>query len=388
MRALFTTLPGSGHLHPLIPLATALRERGHEVAFATAPRFRAMVEASGFRAYEAGRDWLSWEVAPRPDALSSLRRFVAVGGDMAGDLVAVAAGFRPDVLVREQAELGGWIAAEALGVPSVMHGVNVCWSPEFLTSVQPEIDAQRTRQGLPPDSELTGFYGDAFLDVVPPSFQPEGWRGLLPAHPLRPGGFDRSGPEGLPEWMAARDDRPLVYATLGTIFNRARPVFEAILEALRDEQVDVLMTVGRNVDPAEFGEHAPHLHVERYVPHSLALPHASAVVSHGGFNTTMAALRHGLPLCCLPLGADHGVNSRQCAKLGVGIDCAPTGREHIDPDGLASEDIRDAVGRLLADDGFREAAREMRAEIEAMPGPDAAAAVIERLATGPAATSA
>jgi MGT family glycosyltransferase len=371
LRALFTTLPGSGHLHPLIPLARTLRERGHEVAFATAPRFRAMVEASGFPAFEAGRDWLSWEVAPRPDPLSSLRRFVALGGDMAGDLVAVASRFRPDVLVREQAELGGWIAAALFGVPSVMHGVNVCWTPEFLAAARPEIDDQRARYGLGPDSELAGFYGDVSLDVVPPSFQRQGRAGLPPAHPLRPGLFDRSGPEDLPEWMPDRDDRPLVYATLGTIFNRTRSVFLAILEAIRDEPVELLMTVGRNVDPAELGEQPPHLHVARYVPQSLLLPHASAVISHGGFNTTMAGLRNGLPLCCLPLGADHGVNAVRCAELGVGI--------AIDPDRLAPGAIRAAVRRLLADGGFRERACAMRAEIEAMPGPDSAAGVIERL---------
>ena len=40
MRILFTTLPLSGHLNPLVPLAVGLREAGHEVAFATGPNDR------------------------------------------------------------------------------------------------------------------------------------------------------------------------------------------------------------------------------------------------------------------------------------------------------------------------------------------------------------
>ena len=36
---------------------------------------------------------------------------------MVGDLVSIAERFRADLLVREPAELGGWIAAELLGLP-------------------------------------------------------------------------------------------------------------------------------------------------------------------------------------------------------------------------------------------------------------------------------
>lgn len=47
-----------------------------------------------------------------------------------------------------------------------------------------------------------------------------------PAHPLpdtarnvRHVAFDRSGEERLPSWMTELPDRPIVYATMGTIFN-------------------------------------------------------------------------------------------------------------------------------------------------------------------------
>ena len=39
MRILFTTIPGSGHFHPLVPTAQALQRRGHDVAFAASPTF-------------------------------------------------------------------------------------------------------------------------------------------------------------------------------------------------------------------------------------------------------------------------------------------------------------------------------------------------------------
>jgi UDP:flavonoid glycosyltransferase YjiC (YdhE family) len=37
VRVLFSCVPWEGHYRPLVPLARVLAERGHEVAFATAP---------------------------------------------------------------------------------------------------------------------------------------------------------------------------------------------------------------------------------------------------------------------------------------------------------------------------------------------------------------
>jgi hypothetical protein len=47
MRVLVTTQPAIGHLHPLVPVAGALGDAGHEVAVCTAPSFRGNVEAFG-----------------------------------------------------------------------------------------------------------------------------------------------------------------------------------------------------------------------------------------------------------------------------------------------------------------------------------------------------
>ena len=44
MRALFTSFPGYGHFHPLVPLARAVQDAGHSVAFATAEPFRSRAE--------------------------------------------------------------------------------------------------------------------------------------------------------------------------------------------------------------------------------------------------------------------------------------------------------------------------------------------------------
>ena len=85
MRVLFTTLPASGHWHPLVPFA-ALRAAGHEVAFATASERCAAIAALGFRCFPAGTEetaeeaqerrtgWRSSERRAPPGSAQPLRR--------------------------------------------------------------------------------------------------------------------------------------------------------------------------------------------------------------------------------------------------------------------------------------------------------------------------
>src|SRR3989441_8082499 len=57
MRALFTVQPSIGHLHPLVPIARALDDAGHDVAVCSSPAFRAEVESFGLTHIDAGLDW-------------------------------------------------------------------------------------------------------------------------------------------------------------------------------------------------------------------------------------------------------------------------------------------------------------------------------------------
>ncbi len=132
MRALFTTTAGSGHFHPLVPVARALVEAGHEVAVAAPGSFTPTVEASGLRAFPAGRDdaqgvdselagLLSTFMELDPEERSAFFFSHIFGGYNARrivpDLIPLCREWKPDVVVREIAEFGGAIAAEALGIP-------------------------------------------------------------------------------------------------------------------------------------------------------------------------------------------------------------------------------------------------------------------------------
>ncbi len=182
----------------------------------------------------------------------------------------------------------------------------------------------------------------------------------------------QAGAAGGPDWLTARRTRPLIYATLGTAQNHRTDVFVKILVGLRDEPVELVVTVGRNQDPSQFGEQPPNVHIERYIPQSLLYPHCAAVVMHGGSGTLMGALRHGLPLVLLPLGADQPANAAAAQAVGVA--------RVLDPARLTPEDVREAVRTVLTQGDYRRHARRLQAEIVALPAFAQGVRLLERLA--------
>lgn len=133
MRVLVTSTPGTGHIHPLVPLATELRAAGHEVVWATAADSCPKVEAYGFRAVRAG---MTGEARARlffaqDRGLAALpereRRKVflpVLFGEIAAprmrdDLVGIVEDLRPDVVLHDLVELATPPIATARGIPHV-----------------------------------------------------------------------------------------------------------------------------------------------------------------------------------------------------------------------------------------------------------------------------
>jgi MGT family glycosyltransferase len=186
--------------------------------------------------------------------------------------------------------------------------------------------------------------------------------------------FSESGDEALPGWVASLSGRPVVYATLGTVFNSRTPgLFEAIVDGLRGEPIELILTIGRDRDPAELGRQPENVHIERYIPQSLLLPHCDLVLTHAGFSTVAAALGHGLPVVSIPIDADQPVNADRCVALGVGIT--------IEPGRRTPEAIRAAADEVLRDPVYRRNAERVRDQIAGLPGPEHAVTLLEQLAT-------
>jgi UDP:flavonoid glycosyltransferase YjiC (YdhE family) len=370
MRVLFTFIGGIGHFRPLAPLASAVAAAGHTVAVAAGPHRREAVEAAGFTVVPVGDErpeptQVGALLAPdrERDALELRDGFVRRGAAERVPLyLDLFERWRPDVVVCEEVDFGSVLAAEKLGLPFA--NAQVIASGAF---VRPEVVGEavgelRAGLGLPPDPDLSMRHRHLLLSPFPPSFRDPAFPLPATAFPIRP-------PVGPP----GRSDRPTVYFTLGTAFNtESGDLFSRVLAGLHDLPVDVIATVGTQIDPAVFGAQRAGVRVERFVPQESVLPGCDLVISHGGSGSVIGALAHGLPTVLLPMGADQPQNAEQCARLGVG--------RELDPVTATPDDVRAAVAEVLADPGYRQAAARVREEMLALPEPRAAVPLLERLA--------
>jgi len=388
VRLLFTTLSASGHFHPLVPIARAATDAGHTVAFACDPSFIPTVEGAGFAAFPAGFD----QRGRRVDQIFPGMRMVpeytnvywvvpnifagALATTMVPDLVDLCRSWSPDLIVRAAAEYAGCVAAEVVGIPhaSVRTGSEPS-SYELRQFVAVPLAKLRELNGLPPDPDTAMPFRYLHLACEPPGFVRPGDAVAPTAHLLRPVDLEAGAGE-LPASAAdLLDGRPTVYATLGTIFGRlpsGRATFGAILEALRDEAVNLIVTVGRGNDPAQFGPQPGHVHIAEYIPQGALLARCAAVINQGGFGTITGTLNAGLPMVVIPIGADQPYNAACCAALGVG--------RVIGPEERTPGAIREAVRAVLSEPSYRANAERIRDEMAALPGPEYAVALLERLA--------
>ena len=277
------------------------------------------------------------------------------------ELIDAASSWRADVIVYESADLAAPIAAAALGLPSVNHAFGTMAPIRTLERAGEALAPVYRRAGLEPD-RYGGAFNGLYIDVVPPAL--DGDRPLGESVRLRPV-LEAAEP---PVWLDELP-RPLVYATLGTVFNTPA-AFRPLLDALGDADVGAVVTVGRDVDPAALGAVPAHVRVERFVPQAQVLPAVAAVISHGGSGTLLGALAAGVPLVLVPQGANQFENAHRCERIGVAASVT------------TGEPIGPALDAVLSNPGYAEAARGVRAEIEAMPTAEEVAQAVEEHAGG------
>jgi UDP:flavonoid glycosyltransferase YjiC (YdhE family) len=389
VRVLFSFVGGTGHAEPLVPVAEAVRAAGHRVAFTGHERYLPPLASRGFRTFAAdggsggpppaGRLPLIEPSQQNEDRVIREYYLGEVPHRRAPGYAELYAGWRPDLVVRDEMDVGAAVLAEAHGLPHVV--VLVFAAGSFLRPavVAEPLAVLRAEHGLPPDPETsTSLHGDLVLSPFPAGFRDPAFPLPATAHlfrvadPARPDPA-RPDPDSISSWWDGLPDRPVVFVTLGTIFAlESGDLFERLLAGLAELPVEVIATVGRDLDPAELGPQPANVHLERWLPPALVLPRAALVVSHGGSGTVAAAVAHGLPQLAVAMGADQLQNAGRIEDLGIG--------RSLHPMTCTPAQVRDTAAALLVDLRARRGARRLQAEMAALPGADALVPVLEGLA--------
>ena len=423
LRVLVATVPQTGHVQPMLLVARALIEAGHDVTWYAATKFAARIAAVGAR-FAPMNAALDWDDADLDAALPALRGsrgltrvklqlrelFIAPMIDQLRDLDALIGADRPDLILADQAHLGAALAAERHALPWVGLGISALVIPSADTApfgvarpparhaldrlhhralswlvdrvlfraVHRAYRAGRVQAGLAA-GEGTYFEvvaPDLFLQPTVPSFEYP--RSDLPPQvqfigPLIP---PASTTAPLPAWWAdvtaARAaGTAIVLVTQGTLATDPRDLIGPGLRGLAGQPVLVVATSAaapRDVGLATWPANA---RVAPYIPYQALLPHVSVMVTNGGYGGVQMALGHGVPLVVAGGSEEKPEIAARVAWSGVGLDLR-CGR----PRDAA---VRRAVRRVLAEPTYAARARVLADECAGHDAPRAAVAAIERL---------
>ena len=405
MRILFCSTAGAGHLGPLLPVARDLSGRGHEVLFLLPPAGRRPADEAGFAV----------EQAPAPEPAADLaiqqairedptRAPVLINRDYFGRLCTAAtlpaaeelcARWKPDLVLHEAAEYASALAAHRAGIPHAQVAIGLAgieWASlhhhaaHELPAFQPDaVDViasspylTRLPEGLDPSPYgRTLRYRDP-AQTAAPAAPPEA--GSLETAPAPSGEA-----EALLAELAASGGR-LVYATLGSMAGSSQwspGAYRVLLDAFgrlgrAEQDVRVLLTLGRGLDPAELGPIPANTRVAAWVRQESAFAAARAVVSHGGSGTAYGALAAGLPSVFFPLFADQPHNALQIAAGGaaVAVDTLDLRRHGMPPAAepadrarltALADEVAAALARVLREPAYTARAVELGAQLTALP---------------------
>jgi MGT family glycosyltransferase len=411
-RVLIPYWDGGGSVPPLLAMLRVMSERGHDVRVLGTPTLRARVEAAGGRfvayAYGAGHDpsspetdlFRDWEPRTPFGVFARVRDRLLCGPALAiaRETLAEAEREPPDVIAVDLFLFGAMAAAERIGVPwaALSHTVYPLPAPgrppfgmglrpargplgrvrdAALTAASVQIfdtgrdalnDARR-ELGLsalahtldqPARAPLTIVLSsrafDFALDALPASVRYVG----APREPASGQAWEAPWPDD--------DPRPLVVVSFSTTFQDHRDLVERAVAAFDGLAARALVTTGGVFDPASIAA-PPSVAVRNWVPHAAVLPRASAVVTHGGHGTVLAALAAGLPVVAVPCGRDQNDNVMRLLAAGAGVRLRRRARPPA---------IRRAIERALHDPELRARAQRMA---DAMAGEDGAAGAVREL---------
>jgi MGT family glycosyltransferase len=378
-RFLIMTWDGAGNLAPTLGIARTLLERGHDVRLMG---HRTITERCG----DVGTRFIPlrhselWDAMEDPTDFEAEIRLlideVSFSSTVAADLAKELDREPADAVLVDCMLFTAIDVALASGSPTatLFHTAYTIFRGgplvEMFAPGTAIANARRTELGLPAIQRL-GDIHDACacaLVALPKQFEPD-----VPeaANVLRIGPVLDAPPlcrEVDPVDLGA-GSAPLVLVSLSTSEQGQSDLLQRCVDAVAQLPVNAIVTTGPAIDPASVTAGAT-TQVVRYAPHAQILPSASLVITHAGAGTTMAALGHGVPLLCTPMGRDQFFNAERVHTLGAGRMLMPDAN---------SDAIAKAATDILADSRFTTEAKRMADVISSYGGAARAATALEAL---------
>lgn len=361
-RIVFFSIPAHGHTNPTLGVVQELVSRGHQVWYYSYEPLREKIEAAGATfvpcdAYDAeqkltpkdgarlGKD-LAFSTKVLTDTTLALDEMVC--RDMER--------LKPDCVVADSMALWGKLVAQKLDLPFVSSTTTFAFNqhsskimkqetPGLLQLLRsmPGINRQIKRlraHGYPVKSVLDIISNDNETHTIvytSPEFQP--------CSETFSDRYAFVGPSIRPVTESVQKQREkLVYISMGTVNNDMPALYRSCIDALKGSDYQVILSVGEQIDPAQFDPLPEHISVCSHVDQIGVLEQADVFLSHCGMNSVSESLYFGVPLVMLPGTPEQGGVATRVEQLGAGLRLS----------GANASDIRSAVDQVLNTPSYRE----------------------------------
>ena len=162
--------------------------------------------------------------------------------------------------------------------------------------------------------------------------------------------------------------KPIIYISLGTVIKGAVSFFQNCIEAFREEDVEVIISVGKKFNIEKLKDVPLNIHIYKSVPQLEVLNISDVFITHGGMNSISEALVYGVPMVVIPFVSDQPVNARCIEKLGAG--------KKLDYSSIDSKLLRNTVFSILSNVEIRENMMKIQKLINDAPGNKGGAEII------------
>ncbi|WP_339180996.1 macrolide family glycosyltransferase [Bacillus sp. FSL R5-0560] len=372
-------IPAYGHVNPTLALVEKLCEKGHRVTYATTEEFAASVQQAGAEAliYHTSlnidpkqiREMIEKNETP----ISLLKESLSI----LPQLEDLYQNDHPDLIIYDFIALAGKLFADKLHIPVIKLCSSYAQNESFqlgsedmllkMKEAEAEFKAYLEQEQLPAVSFEQLAVPEA-LNIVfmPKSFQIQ--------HETFDDRFCFVGPslgkrteqESL---EIEKGNGPLMLISLGTAFNAWPEFYKMCIEAFRNSSWQVIMSVGKTIDPESLDEIPANFTIRQSVPQLEVLAKADLFISHGGMNSTMEAMNAGVPLVVIPQMYEQELTAKRVDELGLGV--------YLPKEEVTVSRLQEAVQAVSGDQEVLSRVKNVQKDVKEAGGAERAAAEIE-----------
>jgi MGT family glycosyltransferase len=140
--------------------------------------------------------------------------------------------------------------------------------------------------------------------------------------------------------------KPLIYISLGTVINQNQDFYLQSIQAFRDSDYQIVMSVGQRTEIARLGEIPANFIVRNFVPQLEILQRAALFITHAGLNSVHEALYYNVPLVLVPQQVEQNYVAGRAEELGVGV--------KLSNNQITAQRLREAAARILSGESYHQ----------------------------------